>query len=232
MQISPEKIKYFRKQNGWSQEVLAKAAGVSLRTIQRIENDTNAALETQLAIAGALDMPLAELCQSSPRTEIYWKWRSIMQSVLGLVVVVFAVGMLFMLGGDLGMFTDVWSALFLGLFTYACTVIAFGSHGLVKSITGLRLLFTSDLSASHYYKHLAFIYSKQLAFVYAGALIAVITGGVAILSHPDSWETTERFAASWAVCILVLLYAAIFAEGVLRPLIAKLNASELCSSKE
>ncbi|MCH2055477.1 MAG: helix-turn-helix domain-containing protein [Thalassotalea sp.] len=42
MQISPEKIKYFRKQNGWSQEVPAKAAGVSLRTIQRIENDANA----------------------------------------------------------------------------------------------------------------------------------------------------------------------------------------------
>ena len=38
MQISPEKIKHFRKENGWSQEVLAKASGLSLRTIQRIES--------------------------------------------------------------------------------------------------------------------------------------------------------------------------------------------------
>ena len=35
MQISPEKVKFFRKEKAWSQEVLAKAAGLSLRTVQR-----------------------------------------------------------------------------------------------------------------------------------------------------------------------------------------------------
>jgi transcriptional regulator with XRE-family HTH domain len=35
--LSPERVKYFRKDNGWSQELLAKASGLSLRTIQRAE---------------------------------------------------------------------------------------------------------------------------------------------------------------------------------------------------
>lgn len=49
-------IKSARKERGWPQGQLADVAGVNLRTIQRIERDGVASLETQKAIAAALDI--------------------------------------------------------------------------------------------------------------------------------------------------------------------------------
>ncbi|WDE04707.1 hypothetical protein SG34_025830 [Thalassomonas viridans] len=48
--LSPERIKYLRHDNDWSQELLAKASGLSLRTIQRAEKEGNSSQETQLAM--------------------------------------------------------------------------------------------------------------------------------------------------------------------------------------
>lgn len=230
MQMSPEKIKFFRKQNGWSQNLLAKASGLSLRTIQRVEKDGNASSETQLALAAAFDKSTQELFQVSEKIEVYWKWRSIMQNVIALVVVILAIGMIFVLGGDLGMFADFYGALFLAAFMYACTVIAFGSHGLVKSVLGLRYLFSSEISISPYTKHLSLIYDRQLVFLYAGAFIGLATGSISILSNQASIESISAFNAAWAVNILIILYALIFAEGILRPLKTKLVANQGLSS--
>ncbi|WP_286264332.1 helix-turn-helix domain-containing protein [Thalassotalea atypica] len=224
MQISPEKIKHFRKENGWSQEVLAKATGLSLRTIQRIEKDGNASSETQLALAGALDKPLKLLCHVSEQIEVLWKWRSIMQNLIALIVVICAVGMLLLFGGDLGMFADFYGALFLLLFMYACTIIAFSSHGLFKSIVGLKFLFSSEITPSNYTKHLATIYKKQLAFLYGGSFIAFVVGSVSILSNLANIETMAELGAAWAVNLLIFFYASVGAEGVLRPLATKLSS--------
>lgn len=49
-------IKNARKERAWPQGQLADVAGVNLRTIQRIERDGVASLETQKAIAAALDI--------------------------------------------------------------------------------------------------------------------------------------------------------------------------------
>ncbi len=59
--LSPERVKHFRKDNGWSQELLAKASGLSLRTIQRAEKDGNSSAETQLALAAAFNISPKEL---------------------------------------------------------------------------------------------------------------------------------------------------------------------------
>ncbi|NMP33546.1 helix-turn-helix transcriptional regulator [Thalassotalea sp. M1531] len=227
MQISPEKIKYFRKDNGWSQEVLAKASGLSLRTIQRVEKDGNASSETQLALAAALNKTTKELFHTSEQIEVFWKWRNIMQNLIAILIVAGAIIMLLMLGGDLGMFADFYGALFLLLFMYACSVIAFGSHGLVKSISGLKYLFSSEVTPTSNTKHLTYIYKKQISFIYAGALIAFAVGSVSILSNQASITSVAHFNAAWAVNILIVFYAAVAAEGVLRPLTAKLESAKL-----
>ena len=61
MNVSIEKLKKLRQHNGWSQERLAEISGLSLRTIQRIENNGNASLESKLAIATALNVSPSEL---------------------------------------------------------------------------------------------------------------------------------------------------------------------------
>ncbi|MGB1262055.1 MAG: helix-turn-helix domain-containing protein [Cognaticolwellia sp.] len=222
--LSPERVKYFRKDNGWSQELLAKASGLSLRTIQRAEKDGNSSAETQLALAAAFNITTKDLTLVSPQIETQWKWRNIMQSVIALLVIFSAVIMLVMLGGDLAMFSDYYSGVFILLFMYAATAVAFGGHGMIKSIIGLKYLFASDVATSDSTQFLSVILHKQIRFIYGGACIGLIIGLIAILSHFQESLDNGSLPAALAVCLLVLLYACIVAEGILRPLAAKLSA--------
>ena len=223
--FSPEKVKKHRHENGYSQELLAKASGISLRTVQRIEKDGKASAESQLALAATFNVSPKELFQVSSTPDVNWNWRNIMQSAFALFVVCGVVVMLTVLAGGLSMFIDFYSFLFLALFMYSGTVIAFGSKGLVKSILGLRYLFSNDIADTPASQYLAIILSKQIYFLYGGAIIAFVIGIIAIQSNMPA--DSEGLGAAYAVSLLVVLYAAIFAEGILRPLAIKLTNSQL-----
>lgn len=49
-----------RKQRNWTQQHLADACGVSLRTVQRVERDGQASNETVLALNAVLDIELTQ----------------------------------------------------------------------------------------------------------------------------------------------------------------------------
>ena len=55
------KIKLWREQRHWSQEHLADLAGVSLRTLQRIESGETASQESIKALAAAFDVDVMAL---------------------------------------------------------------------------------------------------------------------------------------------------------------------------
>jgi len=61
MKIDPLKIRQLREARGWSQEHLAEVAGLSARTVQRIEAEGNASPESRMAVAAALGVDAAEL---------------------------------------------------------------------------------------------------------------------------------------------------------------------------
>ena len=221
--ICVEKIKALRQDNGWSQDLLAKASGLSLRTIQRIEKDGNGSAETQLALAATFNVSPKELFVISSTPDVNWKWRNIMQTVFGLSVIVGAIGMLVYLVGGIYLYLDLASLLFLVLFMYSATVISFGSHGFIKSIFGLKYLFSNEISPTPASYYLARILNKQINFIYGGAFIALLMGSIAI--HGNVSESLI-FHRSYAVNLLILLYAAFFAEGILRPLVTKLEKTE------
>jgi len=224
--LSPERVKYFRKDNGWSQELLAKASGVSLRTIQRAEKDGNSSVETQLALAAAFDISPKELFHVSSNPDVNWKRKNIMQSFLALIVVFGNIIMLAILGGELYIFKDVASILFICLFMYSATVIAFGSDGLIKSIKGLSYLFANDIAATPATEFLSIILKKQIIFTYGGALIGFLIGCIAIHTNVDEPIIFHR---AYAVNLVVMLYAALIAEGILRPLATKLESRNLAT---
>jgi transcriptional regulator with XRE-family HTH domain len=58
VKLNPEGIKRLRESKSWTQEHLASAAGVSLRTIQRMEADGSSSAESRLAVAVALGVPV------------------------------------------------------------------------------------------------------------------------------------------------------------------------------
>ena len=223
--LSPERVKYFRKDNGWSQELLAKASGLSLRTIQRAEKDGNSSVETQLALSAAFDISPKELSHISPSIDVHWKRKNFMQSLLALCIVLAAVFMLLVISGDVTVFIDPYSILYLVLFMYSSTVIAFGSRGLIKSFTGLRYLFANDISQTPASNFLSEILKKQIYFVYGGAIIGFLIGSVAIHSHMGIEDPiSQAIHPAYAVNLLVLLYSALIAEGILRPLATKLES--------
>ena len=64
--ISGEKIKQQRNSKGWTQEVVAKASGLSLRTVQRLEREGGGSGETLQALAGAFDVEVGALLFDYP----------------------------------------------------------------------------------------------------------------------------------------------------------------------
>lgn len=61
MKLNMDLIKAERERRAWSQNHLADAAGISLRTIQRVESVGTASKETTLAIASALSTSVEQL---------------------------------------------------------------------------------------------------------------------------------------------------------------------------
>ena len=61
MKINSEKVRDLRNKRGWSQEQLAAASGLGLRTIQRIEAEGNISRESKVCLAATFDVGLSEL---------------------------------------------------------------------------------------------------------------------------------------------------------------------------
>jgi DNA-binding XRE family transcriptional regulator len=61
MKINAELVLELRGKKFWSQDELAIAAGLNLRTIQRIEKEASASLRSRKAIACALDIDTLDL---------------------------------------------------------------------------------------------------------------------------------------------------------------------------
>jgi len=58
MKFNAAMVLELRKQHAWLQDELATAAGLNLRTVQRIETDGTASLQSAKAIASALNSQL------------------------------------------------------------------------------------------------------------------------------------------------------------------------------
>ena len=99
MQINSVVLKDLRRARGWTQQHLADACGLSLRTIQRMERDGAAANETVLSICAALSIQRQELSVipkvDSSQVEPAAMWRQLLVPI-GTLVLGFALGALMM----------------------------------------------------------------------------------------------------------------------------------------
>lgn len=65
MKVVAAVVRRLRIARGWSQEQLAAASGLSLRTIQRVEAEGTASLSTKTSLAATLEVALVELSEPS-----------------------------------------------------------------------------------------------------------------------------------------------------------------------
>ncbi len=70
MDINAQRIKSQRNQRGWTQQHLADACGVSLRTIQRVERYGTASNDTAMSIASAFEIKTAEILRTHSEDEM------------------------------------------------------------------------------------------------------------------------------------------------------------------
>ncbi len=61
MNINAEKIKSLRQSKGWTQQHLADACGLSLRTIQRVERHGVASKETALSLCAVFEQTMVSI---------------------------------------------------------------------------------------------------------------------------------------------------------------------------
>jgi len=61
VKIDGKRIRQLREARGWSQEHLASICGLSPRTVQRLETEGNASLESRMAVAAALEVAAGDL---------------------------------------------------------------------------------------------------------------------------------------------------------------------------
>jgi transcriptional regulator with XRE-family HTH domain len=77
MKINSDAVLQARKARSWSQEELATAAGLNLRTVQRIESEGLASLQTRKAVAAALDLEVRDFDVEETVMRQRWEYKVI-----------------------------------------------------------------------------------------------------------------------------------------------------------
>lgn len=73
MEINASRIKAIRQQHQWTQQQLADMCGVSLRTVQRVEKEGNAASETIMSLCAVFEVPREDLLVVPKLDESEWQ---------------------------------------------------------------------------------------------------------------------------------------------------------------
>ncbi len=223
--LSVNKLKTLRSERGWSQEVVAKSSGLSVRTIQRIEGNGKASPESVLALASVFNLSPEQLKAEPNEVAVSWTKRIIMKNFSALIIVLGVIYFIMYVGADLFNYMDGNTFVYLALFMYGTTAITFGNEGLMNSVLGLKYLFTDELVGGSQAQYLSKLFNHQIKFCYGGAFIGLIVGSIAIHTNIDS--TGYVLHRAYAVNILVLFYAAIYCEVILRPLSTKLKTCDI-----
>lgn len=72
MWVNSDLIRERRVARGWTQQQLADVTGLSLRTIQRVEVQSNASMETANALCATLEVERHLLCEPQDTQKLSW----------------------------------------------------------------------------------------------------------------------------------------------------------------
>ena len=81
MKIDAALVLQLRNSRSWSQEELATAAGLNLRTIQRIENEASASLQSRKALAAVFEIDIAALESKGPPPVVKHEYKTLNISI-------------------------------------------------------------------------------------------------------------------------------------------------------
>ncbi len=88
MDVASDRIRRARIERGWTQQQLAEIASLSLRTVQRVENQSVASNETVSALCAVLELSRSELLTQDPSRPEHRAARRRMRLLLPAAMVV------------------------------------------------------------------------------------------------------------------------------------------------
>jgi transcriptional regulator with XRE-family HTH domain len=153
MKVDKAKLRQLRDAKCWSQEHLASAAGLSLRTIQRMESDGAASAESKLAVAAALQVPVAILspqadhaAPASPASRAAEAVTALPGSIrrgtrlgyAGVAAGTAAASLGVLVGGNTSAEAGMYLGIVFALAGACCAVIGLASRRMQPSATGLQ----------------------------------------------------------------------------------------------
>lgn len=77
MKINSALVLQLRNARSWSQEELATAAGLNLRTVQRIENEASASLQSKKALASVFDIDIKALETTEQAAVVTYEYKTL-----------------------------------------------------------------------------------------------------------------------------------------------------------
>lgn len=229
MDISAEKLKRIRLLHNLSQELLAKQSGLSLRTIQRLEREGGGSAESLHALCATLNINAEQLQQHTTAMQAGWQRTTIISRLL-VFIVLFAA--MFSLMGkasatSIHIYLDLMSLVIIFSFLTLSTLACFGFNGLLRAVSGLKYLASSELYQQQATSDLAQLYTFIYKNCYCAAAIGSLIGLVSLLDTFAASANSSQLFTGLHVLTILWLYAAIIAECLLRPLIYKLkNAND------
>ena len=213
MNISPSRIKQLRSENGWTQEQLGEVAGISYRTIQRVEKDGSCSPESQMAIASAFGLSPDEL--SIEYKNNIGSGSLNIGGLIGISLCVFFITIQFYLAGDKALFFDKVSILLVVGLSFALSSMTSGFKVTLETFALIRWFIVEPNKEECAQRYLP-IMRKLIIYLYSSGIVSTLIGLVAVITVQES--SSYKMLLSVGVSFLTILYAAIIAEFIVRPL--------------
>ena len=218
--ISSEQVKFMRLQHGWSQQQLASITDISVRTIQRIEKNSDCSLESKMALASAFGVAPNELDMQKNITISQHSQK--LSAWLYLSLCIFLLAIVYWSAGTLQVLIYPKIILVFVVLFCAMSFISSGINSVLKILNMFHWLLFGKfeiLSPHIYVKSL----HKQINHAYAAGIAAYLFNGLLLFSRGNNFDMTTLYIQLTVSLICAMLYSVLLAELILRPFKQKLE---------
>lgn len=210
LQLDTVVIKRGRCEKNWTQQQLADICDVSLRTIQRVEKTGVSSVETLASLCSAFNIDKSSLLEENFPINNEGEIKKLPE-FLGILFMLSIVTFLMLSFGELTMFVDMASAMFVGGVLIGCTLLTYASNPKVSSSSYSA---NNQGTYSWLFNKVA-VFNSLSHFTLFGFLVAM---GVDTLLIMKNYHDTKMMGPALAVLIISFLYAIIFSELVIQVL--------------
>jgi len=216
MNISPNKLKLFRAENGWSQEQLAELSGISLRTIQRAEKEGRCSQESCMALASAFGISPAEL-NDEYKPSMGDGTINIGGIIGALIIVALIVTIIAWEWHDLNVYINVWLLSFNVLTLLSLSLMTCGLKPTFETLATISWFFKQPSNVQHANKHLP-VLRRLIIYSYTSGVFWTITDIVEASYYAFNGEKSPDYIYEIGLTFTSILYAVLIAEIIFRPL--------------